>query len=205
MPYSLTQSLDHAERGLAKLLEQFKGKPRIEALLRAYLNRVQELENAAWEVINYRLLENAEGVQQDIIGRIVGRGRNALSDTDYFYALKGQIRINRSSGRPEDLIDVTRLSIPSGFVFSYGEFYPATVIISISGAVSFNISILFENLLRTKAGGVRLFLSYSEAAPANTFTFASGSTPELDTDQGFGDINDALIGGVFSGVLASSP
>jgi hypothetical protein len=39
---------DHAADGLALLLEQFKGKPRLAAVLRALLASVQELDDAAW-------------------------------------------------------------------------------------------------------------------------------------------------------------
>jgi hypothetical protein len=203
--YSVPSSSDHAARGLARFLEQFKSKPNLAALAKSYLNRIQELENAVWEVILFRGLESSEGVQLDKIGRIVGRGRGSLNDDDYRIAIRGQIRINRSCGTPEDLIVVTRLSSPSSTVFSYDELHPATVLIAIIGALDFNIDVLFGNLVRTKSGGVRLFLTWSAANPENTFTFAPGSVPVVDTLKGFGDTSNPATGGLFSGVIASSP
>lgn len=202
--YAVPRSTDHSDRGVARFVEQFRYKPRLEALTRSYLRRVQELEDAVWEVVAYRYLETAEGYQLDRIGRIVGRGRGSLSDDDYRIAVRGQIRINRSCGTPEDLIAVTRLSAPTGTVFVYGELYPATVIMSIVGAAVWNVAVLFNNLRRTKSGGVRLFLTYSLADPSNTFTFAPGSVPVADAARGFGSSAAPGAGGLWSGVVASS-
>lgn len=198
MPYNPPASIDHVSRGLARFLEQYKSKPKLNALARVYLNRIQELENACWEVILYRLLPNAEGAQLDMIGRIVGRGRNGLVDSDYLIAIRAQIRINRSCGTPEDMIDVTRLSVPAGFTFTYDEAYPKTVLITVIGAVNWTIDVLYDNLFRAKSSGTKLFLQYSEADDSNTFTFATGTNWEPSATQGFGSYYNALIGGVFS-------
>jgi hypothetical protein len=197
MSYDASQSIDHVVRGLARFIDQFRDNKDVRGLAQSYLNRIQELENAIWEVINYRQLINAEGIQLDINGKIVGRGRNDLDDPDFLLAVRAQIRINRSSGTPEDLIDVTRLSIPDGFTFSYEEYYPCTVWITINDAVNFNIDVTHANLLRTKLGGVKLFLQFSLVPPANTFTFASGSETETDPDRGFSDAG-GVTGGVWS-------
>lgn len=200
MPYNPPASKDHETRGLARFIEQYRDKTKLNALARSYLKIIQEIENAAWEVILYRLLTNAEGEQLDMIGRIVGRGRNDLPDSDYLLAIRAQIRINRSSGTPEDLIDVARLTLPAGFTFTFEEQHPATVFFTVSGAVNFSISLLLDNLKRAKAGGVRLFLEYSEADDENTFTFASGDVVEVDANQGFAD-DAGATGGVLSEVL----
>lgn len=200
--YSPAHSTDHVARGLSKFLSQFRNKPLLAALLRSYLNRVQELEDATWEVILNRLLDNAEGVQIDVIGRIVGRGRNNLGDADYKIAVRAQIRINRSSGRPEDVIDVARLSLPPGFTLSYEEIYPAAIYVQIYGGVDFNIDVLYQNLVRAKAGGVKLWLVFSTEAPENTFTYASGDVPEDDPDRGYGD-DAGTVGGVYADVITS--
>jgi hypothetical protein len=200
--YNVSPSTDHVERGLAKFLGQFRNKPLLSALLRSYLRRVQEVEDATWEVIYNRLLDNAEGVQIDIIGRIVGRGRNNLSDNDYKIAVRAQIRINRSSGRPEDVIDVARLSLPYVFTFSYEEIYPAAIYMQVYGGVDFNVVVLFNNLVKAKAGGVKLWLNTSPEGPENTFTFASGDVTEDDPNRGFGD-DAGTVGGVFTDVITT--
>lgn len=149
----------------------------------------------------FRLLPNASGAQLDMIGRIVGRGRSGLSDADYFIAIRAQIRINRSCGTPEDMIDVTRLTVPAGFTFTYDEAYPKGIWITVSGAVNWTISILYDNLFRAKSSATRLFLQYSLEDDANTFTFASGDAVEASTTQGFGDDTNPAIGGTYSDVF----
>lgn len=204
---TLAQSTDHEERARAKLLDQFQDKAYLEAVLRAFIFQVQRLEDCAWEVILLRNIDTGEGVQLDAIGRIVGRSRLGLDDPDYRIALRAQIRINRSSGRPEDLIDVTRLSIPAGFTFTYDEPGTAVIAVEIVEEVTFNILVLIGNLIRAKAGGVRLFLDYTSSPREDTFTFAPysvGAPDVTDLTRGFGNEGDTDLGGDFATVMASS-
>ncbi len=204
MTYPAAASKDHVARGLARMLQQYKGKPFFAALLKSYLSRIQELENAAWEVILYRRLGDAEGIQLDYLGSIIGRGRNNLSDADYLVAIKGQIRINRSCGTPEDMIAVTTLSLPTGYIFAYGEAYPAVILISVfTAATDTLINVLFDSLKRTKPGGVRLLLDSTTAAPENAFTWSPDLTTIVDSNLGWGDSSDPSIGGYWATVLDS--
>jgi hypothetical protein len=189
MTYAPQKITDHADQGVFKFLEQFKEQPALEALARSYLNRIQELEDAIWEVILIRGIEESEGVNLDAIGNIVGRPRLGLGDVDYRVALRAQIRINRSSGTPEDMIAVTKLSITANQLFTFAEAIPATVVIEILDQVLFNILVLFDNLLRTKAGGVRLYLLYSTVPIDDDFTFSEDDTATVDGIKGWS--NDA--------------
>jgi hypothetical protein len=204
MPYDITQSPDHADRGVAKFLEQFKNDPGLDAVTRSYLNRVQELENAIWEVILIRGIDLSEGVGLDVIGRVVGRARLGLIDSDYRIALRAQIRINRSSGTPEDLIAVAVLSMPAGFTFSYDEFPTATIVVHVNEQVGFNIQVLFDNLNRTRAGGVRLLLEYPSIDADTAFAFSNVSATS-DPLKGFGDAVTPLpsVGGYLISVISS--
>ena len=201
--YNLQKIIDHADQGIAKFLEQFKDKANLEALARSYLNRIQELENAIWEVINIRGIEESEGVGLDAIGRIVGRPRLALVDADYRIALRAQIRINRSSGTPEDMLAVTGLSIPAGNDCEYGEAYPATEIISVLGQSTFNLLVLLDNLIRAKTGGVKLFLEYSPGPDGETFLWSDDDSEPDDTIHGGADDSPETIGGYVSDYLES--
>lgn len=204
MAYTPTRETDHVRKGLDRFLEQFKGKPVFEAILTACLTQVQKLEDAIWEVIMIRGIELSEGVGLDAIGRIVGRARLGLEDSDYRVALRAQIRINRSSGTPNDLIEVTDLSLPqTGFTAEYGEEYPAAVLITVNEQVTFLISVMFDNLIRTKAGGVRLFLFYTPSDPANIFQFAPDTSGTVDSSTGFGDVLDSGSGGHLVSMLSA--
>jgi len=197
-----TQITDYAQTGLAQLLSQFQGKPAFGALVQSYLNRVQELENAIWEVILIRGIAASEGVNLDAIGVIVGRPRLGLDDTDYRVALNCQILINRSSGCPDDMINITTLSITPGQIFTYQEAYPATVLVTVEGIAAFNIPVLFDNLFRGKAAGVRLLIILSLQPAADTFTLSPfPGSPVASTTLGFSDITNPGTGGYLTTIL----
>lgn len=184
--YNPQRELNHLGSGLAKLLSQFQNKPNIAGVLQSYLNRIQEWEDAIWEVIYKRNIDNGEGAQLDIIGRIVLRGRGLLNDDNYRIALRCQIRINKSCGTPEDMIDVAQLSQVGPFTFD--EYYPATEIIDLTDPVDFDLDVLWSNLHQAKAGGVRLQLIYSLDDMSNRFTLDdAGATLGLPPSRGFAD------------------
>lgn len=188
------------DRGPPRLLEQFKNKAVLTALLNSYLARVQELEDATWEVIFARNLKDGQGVVLDWIGTIVGRDRQGLGDDDYRIALRAQIRINRTQGKPEDVIDVASLSLPDQTNFTYTEQYPCGIYLEVLDQVVFSVSVLFRLLVKAKAGGVRLFLIYSIDPPATVFQFADHDplgyvTPVYDLAHGCGWENDPTMGG----------
>lgn len=68
---------------LRRLVEQFRGKPRIEALLKAIAAQVQHLEDVATDLRENRWLDSAEGAQLDGLGRILGLPRGAWDDEQY--------------------------------------------------------------------------------------------------------------------------
>jgi hypothetical protein len=197
--YKPTQSTDHAPRAATRFLEQFQGKRNLQALLKSYMDQIQALENATWEVLENANLREGRGVILNAIGRVVGRPRAGLADSDYLRAIRTQIRINRSSGRARDVIQVARLSFPDDLDFTYSEDYPAGIQIEIQGLVDFAIQVSFRDLVRTKAGGVRLFLLAPMDPPDTIFTLAdwsdSGSVPTYDTDRGMGWDADPTMGG----------
>lgn len=201
MTYNPLLITDHSEQGVSKFLEQFKDKDFIANLARSYLNRIQELEYAIWEVILIRGVEASEGVNLDALGVVVGRPRLGLVDVDYRVALRAQIRINRSSGTPEDMIAVTGLSITPGQLFTFQEAYPATDVIEVLGTSVFDLLVLLDNLIRAKAGGVRLLLQYSLNPVGASFTFSDDDTTMSSVQLGFGDDTDPSVGGYFTDVL----
>lgn len=202
--YTAKASTDQVARGLSRLLQQYRNKPQFTALVQSYLNRIQELENAVWEVILYRLLPNAEGVQLDSLGRVVGRGRNNLSDANYLLAIQAEIRINRSCGTPQDMIAVAKLSLPPGDVFIYQEAYPAVALFTVLTPESSTIiGILFQSLTRAKPGGVKLMLSWFPVVIGDMFTFSPFAQEVASTTQGFSDYYNPGTGGFFAGVFST--
>lgn len=200
---------DFPDRGIARFLEQFKNSPFFAALTRSYLNRVQELEDAIWEVILIRGIESSEGVNLDTIGKIVGRPRFGLIDSDYRVALRAEIRINRSAGTTIDVIDVGVLSIPVGFTFTYDEVPTATIIITVAATlpadpITFDPLVLFGNLVRTKAAGVRLQLIVFTVGTDNAFQFSDGTVDGTSATHGFSAAPDDTTGGAWVDYYSTS-
>ena len=102
-----TKVTDHVARAQARLLTQFRDSEKLNALLEALVIEVQLSEDVIFDVILLRYLDVAEGVNLDIIGRIVGRERlDVSSDAEYRELLRVQIRANQSDCGAEDIIYV---------------------------------------------------------------------------------------------------
>lgn len=197
--YTPVASLDHALRGTRRFLEVFRGKPNLDHILRSYLDEIQKLEDATWEVLLIRSIEDSQGVLLDKIGVIVGRGRTGLTDHYYRIALRGQIAINKSDGTNMDLLKVAQLSAP-GFDFVFTPSYPATITLEMVSAAFFGVAVLMRNLITAKAGGVRLLLVWSDQDAAHTLALGDSVAPSASLTSGLGDVL-SLVGGGLTSVL----
>lgn len=127
---------DHAERAKGRLLEQYRERPNINALVTALVNPLQEIELQLKLLSTERWLANAKGRQLDRYGESVGEERNSRDDAGFKRAIYCRIFINNGGGTPEDIISAI------DFVYSpkridYTEIYPA----------SFQLFIHSENVL----------------------------------------------------------
>jgi hypothetical protein len=77
-----------------------------EKLLATYIQQIQELEQALFQLIDDRTLETSLGAQLDGLGSVVGEARLGRDDDAYRIAIKGRITLNLSNGTPEDIISV---------------------------------------------------------------------------------------------------
>jgi hypothetical protein len=124
---------NHQAEALAYLTEQFKNATTLKGLISAVMISVQDAEDMLWEVIETRLLNGSlSGDQEDQIGAIVGESRDGRDDADYLTAIYVKIRVNRSQGRGEDLIEICALlkpalntSVTPNTTVLYQESYPA--------------------------------------------------------------------------------
>lgn len=167
----------HLDETLARLAQQFRNKANVESLLAMSSVQSQAIEDAAWDVLQLRSLDTATGSQLDLIGRIVGLGRNALgtSDEDYRLQLKAKIKLNNSSGTIEELIEIFGLVLTNE-ILTVSESYPAEFLLQISGTfiTSAQATILLSFLTSGKAGGVRAVMEWYESDPTLMFQFDDG-------------------------------
>lgn len=193
---------DHVASGLALLLSQYQGKPRLETYLSIFLRRVQELEDAVWDVLISRLIDTATGIHLDTLGRLVGQVRLWADDEIFRVWIRARIRANRSQGHPDDVIQVAQLAV-DGLEFEYRELYAASFVVDVLDALEANLaSPVHEIVMRAKAVGAAGSLHWSDSPEESTFAFAVGDEEEDDEDRGFsGDDPDEGPGGVLIGAF----
>lgn len=184
----ITRIVDHVSRGVAQLISQFRAQPEVVAHLTAYLNWIQKLEDGIWQIIESRTLEG-EGVQLDVIGKLLGLGRGGFDragadDESYRAALAIRIRVLRSFGTLKDFEEVlTLLTQLMGGTWRMREKFPMRIVIDLYG-VSYDPYLVAEVLIGAKLAGVALELRWTSDPAAFVFRFAYGTT-EHSSDAGF--------------------
>ena len=131
---SISQTTAHVTEALVNLLEQFKNKPKMAALLTAYVNQIQDIEDAFYGLMLGRWLDNAEGTQLDGLGDIVGESREGRYDEDYRLAIRARIKINLCEGTPEQILEIFWAMTDSALQIK--DYYPAAFVLTILEAIT---------------------------------------------------------------------
>lgn len=118
-------SKDLKADALGLLLEQYKGKPVLEALIASYVAECSELRDVIQEVVLARDARTAYGIWLDVVGKIVGAARNSGNDEAYRLLINTKIAQNRSSGRASDFERIWELLGNDPANLRLTEFYPA--------------------------------------------------------------------------------
>lgn len=124
MADAVTPITTHAADAKARLLQQFKDKANIEALLDAINVEVQRYEDEVMDLSDVLDIDLMGGVNLDNIGKIVGQPREGRSDADYRVAIRAKIGVNYSSGTPDEVI-ASFERITGSTDVTYAEDYPA--------------------------------------------------------------------------------
>jgi hypothetical protein len=198
----IEQFTDHEGR-VSRFIEQFKNKPDLESLLRTYLAQLQDVEDALFEIILERVLDNAVGVQLDTLGEIVGQSRGALTDPRYRIAIKARIAINLSHSTSPDVIRVLLLLLEEfGEAFRLRDEPPAQLRVEVIDSLQSVDPDLAHALLElADPAGVRLLFQYNIAlaTDADKFKFADETT---GSTGGGGGLGDTVAGGQVGGLAS---
>jgi len=174
--------------GITRLLEQYKGSETLKKLLTIYLEEIQELEDANFAVITSRFLEGAEGAQLDVLGALVGELRQGKTDEAYKVWITARIRLNRSFGRPDDVIECLHLVTDATFV--YEEYSSAFFTVVFWDRPEFPNDVTAITYL-AKAIGVGMLVVYPPPEGVSGFEgflFRDYGAVD-DPDHGFSDFN----------------
>lgn len=190
-----TQITNHVAQAIDRLLQQYKGQPRIEAILTAFVEQIQEAENAIYSLDAGRQLSSAVGAQLDELGTLLNYERGGLSDAVYLIFLRGVIARNFSDGTLTAIREelVLLLDAEETLIF---ENFPAEFSAQFSD--SSRDSTLFATIARfvqeCAGAGIRFGSLTEFAASGDAFAFVGGNFPA----KGFGDTGDPSLGGQFA-------
>lgn len=173
-PDPFRRNTRHVPEARARVTGQLWGKPRFNALLRSYIRRVQEVEDALWDLMEAYDPRLATGRHLDKIGLLVGQPRFGFDDETYRRVIFGRIRAARSRGRFDDLLEIVQLvcDLRGNETQSATGVGNATVLLQISRALTVEeVEALSYLLPLARAAGVQLHLS----APAASFAVSGSS------------------------------
>lgn len=138
----------------------------------------QDWENAAQTLLTSYDIENSEGAQLAMIGRIVGQEDPGLGDATYRQFLNARILANRSTGGPEEIYSVFRAlyDVESGFYVSPSELGKKEFSLRVSTPITNLQAVHGQDFLGdAKEAGARAILEWQEVATTALFMFNTGS------------------------------
>lgn len=186
----------HEDDAVARLIGQYQGRPRFEAIVRAIVRQFQDIEDAAWDVFIQIALDAAVGNELDMIGDVVGQKRAGAADSPYRVYLAARIKTNRSDGKAFQLVAIAKLLLGSDNPIKYQEFYPSSIVMA-ADDVSVSALIVWRDFLHKAKGAAKsIHFGYSKQSPGNTIRFGSvyrGST--LSATQRPGSSHSTVYGG----------
>ena len=162
---------DYSEALKSDLVEQFKGKPRIEALMDAAGRQLQDVYRFFTELEIGRCLDHASGALLDGIGDIVGLTRKeagllsgsagkmeVMSDADYRVYLIYKILKNTSDCTYPDIVAGLQMFTDLKLYYSEDPDRPAAMIFNMEElSMDTDVEVLFTMPL-IRAAGVTLWL-----------------------------------------------
>ena len=199
LPKEPVPVIDHRDEALGRLTTMFRDKPRLSALLGAFMAQVQEIENTLFDVSLKRALDNAEGAQLDAIGRIVNQPRSGNPDARYRRFIRARIIVNNNRGHADKLMQALQLLDDPRFItrVKLTEYYPASFFIElVTPLLLLDPQEIVDFLKTGKPAGVRMQFIYQQLDSSVRFTFGTGTS----ATQGWSSTRSPTGGGVLSGV-----
>jgi len=182
--------------GLARVIEQLKGKASFTALLSSYLDEIQALQTAIWQI--YALtIDTSESDALDQIGDLFVQPRPpSMTDAVYRRVLHGCVAARKASGGTSGLIAVMRALVGS-YAFEMTEAFPASLVFEPDAATGIPADVMASTLRRGKSAGVGL--QVIDVPEGDAFAFSTSMFRVISDSTGFSDETQAA-GGVLVGV-----
>jgi hypothetical protein len=189
---------DHVRQALAKLIQRFRDKPLFAAWVASHVQQIQDLEDAAWQVIGSRDVDTCDETRLRLLAKLVGQPvRGTLEQLRLF--VKVRILVNRSNGSHPTILKIARTLLGS-IIYTPGVL--AEYSVEMTEALGDRDIVYSAELLRDATlAGVGMQLIYSPAETEDSFMFcyleADAST---NPTQGFEYADGLGAGGVLAAV-----
>ena len=115
---------DLTDEGLDLVINQFYDKERFQALLRSFLQELDDTQDDLFDLVENFNVDDAEGYYLDLVGKIVGLSRNNNeSDNSFRRRIKIRILVINSDSTPNALLEILKESTLTDNV-NVWEHYP---------------------------------------------------------------------------------
>lgn len=95
---------NHVERFKARLTELFALGTNWNAVVESFVGEVQGIEDAAFDLLTFRHIDDAFGFRLDQWGELLNEKREGLTDEEYRSVLRARLIADLSNGRRDDFI-----------------------------------------------------------------------------------------------------
>lgn len=189
-------TIDNTAEALERLTDAFKGRSVVEGIVKAFVASLELIEASSFEVLAQRILSAATGPSLTGLGLLVGEDRQGRTDEELRAAIRLRIRVNSSSGRTKDMLDILALMVATEKNYHETDL-PASFHIEVYQPESLYS---YRTLLsQARPRGVRASMEYTTGNPSgymrlgSTYGAAGGGTLGSTTTGAVGE----PIGGAF--------
>lgn len=199
VPYDQTRAMpigegyvsDHTATALDRMLEQFQGSVNLRLLASSYTDQVQELENAAIQLLHDRSLDAGTGHRLDGLGQLVGITRSGEDDEAFRLRIRGELAVLNSQGSLENLIAIMQLllELPDPVDIQIDEYFPKAIYMRPRDFIFTGDPDLIATLLRravSAATYIQFIYTSTEADDDNLFRFSdTNGSSEFASPHGY--------------------
>jgi len=196
---SFEEKTDYVEKAKKRQVWQWKGAPNIDAEIGINADRIQKLEVVLNQILNGRNLNDAVGIQLDLIGTTYGEAgkRGNRSDEEYRSYLRILPAQLRQAGQHEVLVQAL-INLTGATRIETTYYRPAAMllcaIVPDVEAIT-NTEDINQAMQDIHAEGVRLDIGLKEAT--GNFTFSNDDNGNVPLNSGFASLDDGSDGGSF--------
>lgn len=184
----------HANKAEIRTIERWRTKEVHEAIREVWAEGCQEIENALWQILQSRFVDDAFGASLVLLGKIVGEPQNNRPDPSYRVRIKARIRINQSAGGAPDILAVAKLLEPAN-AFIYTPSPPASFVLAMVNPPSgFATASEFAGLIgEATAAGIGGFVVMPTDVDGFVLGDATGSIDTADLGDSTGSLDTAPL------------